>query len=154
MPATNVFTGVCQLLPPATKLGQGYIFTGVCDSVHRGGLPQCMLGYCPPRTRQAPPLPQRQSILGDTVNDRAVLECNLVQFTGGVSLVSCPFQGVGMCRGLGICRGMRWVCVGMGSVFTLLLTPSGSHHKYGQRFHFITFKTLNRSKVPFTKNGS
>ena len=23
-------------LPPATKLGQGYIFTGVCDSVHRG----------------------------------------------------------------------------------------------------------------------
>ena len=26
----------CQLLPPATKLGQGYVFTGVCDSVHRG----------------------------------------------------------------------------------------------------------------------
>ena len=24
-------------LPPATKLGQGNIFTGVCDSVHRGG---------------------------------------------------------------------------------------------------------------------
>ena len=24
------------LLPPATKLGQGYIFTGMCDSVHRG----------------------------------------------------------------------------------------------------------------------
>ena len=24
------------LLPPATKLGQGYIFTGVCDSVNRG----------------------------------------------------------------------------------------------------------------------
>ena len=24
-------------LPPATKLGQGYIFTGVCDSVNRGG---------------------------------------------------------------------------------------------------------------------
>ena len=24
------------LLPPATKLGQGYVFTGVCDSVHRG----------------------------------------------------------------------------------------------------------------------
>ena len=28
----------CQVsLPPATKLGQGYIFTGVCDSVHGGG---------------------------------------------------------------------------------------------------------------------
>ena len=24
-------------LPPATKLGQGYVFTGVCDSVHKGG---------------------------------------------------------------------------------------------------------------------
>ena len=23
-------------LPSATKFGQGYIFTGVCDSVHRG----------------------------------------------------------------------------------------------------------------------
>ena len=30
------------------KLGQGNIFTGVCESVHRGGLPQCMLGYPPP----------------------------------------------------------------------------------------------------------
>ena len=27
---------IFQLLPPATKLGQGYVFTGVCDSVHRG----------------------------------------------------------------------------------------------------------------------
>ena len=26
------------LLPPATKLGQGYVFTHVCDSVHRGVL--------------------------------------------------------------------------------------------------------------------
>ena len=24
-------------LPPATKLGQGYVFTRVCDSVHGGG---------------------------------------------------------------------------------------------------------------------
>ena len=31
-------TGLLQeLLPPATKLGQGYIFTGVGDSVDRGG---------------------------------------------------------------------------------------------------------------------
>ena len=29
--------GANILLPPATKLGQGYVFTGVCDSVHRGG---------------------------------------------------------------------------------------------------------------------
>ena len=50
-------TPFCQVsLPPATKLGQGYIFTGVCDSVHRGGLPQCILGYHPPD--QAPPWEQ------------------------------------------------------------------------------------------------
>ena len=28
---------VPSYLPPATKLGQGYVFTGVCDSVHGGG---------------------------------------------------------------------------------------------------------------------
>ena len=41
-------------LPAATKLGQGNVFTGVCDSVHRGGLPQCMLGYHTPQTRHPP----------------------------------------------------------------------------------------------------
>ena len=78
-----------QLLPPPTKLGQGYVFTGMCDSVHGGGV---CLSACwdttpqsrhppgadtPPRSRH-PPL---QSMLGDTVNARAVrilLECNLV----------------------------------------------------------------------------
>ena len=47
--------GKVMFLPPATKLGQGYIFTGVCDSVHRGGLPQCMLGYHPPPRQGRPP---------------------------------------------------------------------------------------------------
>ena len=89
-----------EFLPPATKLGQGYIFTGVCDSVHRGGLPQCMLGYHPlgadtppeqahpPRSRHPPRAgtppgsrhphpprpgtPQAQSMLGDMLNGRAV----------------------------------------------------------------------------------
>ena len=41
-------------LPSATKLGQGYVFICVCDSVHKGGgLPQCMLGY--PSTREQTP---------------------------------------------------------------------------------------------------
>ena len=56
-----------QLLPPARKLGQGYVFTGVCHSVNEGGcLPQCMLGYTPleqthpleqtpPQSRPSPP---------------------------------------------------------------------------------------------------
>ena len=43
------------LLRPATKLGQGYVFTGVCDSVNRRGcLPQCMLGYTPSWSRHPP----------------------------------------------------------------------------------------------------
>ena len=33
---------------PQRSCGQGHIFTPVCHSVHRGGLPQCMLGYQPP----------------------------------------------------------------------------------------------------------
>ena len=102
-------------LLPATKLGQGNVLTGICDSVNRGG------GFClsacwdttPPRSRRPPeadtpweqmppkrrpPLeadppeqtcptleqtPPAQSMLGDTVNARAVrilLECKLVQF--------------------------------------------------------------------------
>ena len=39
-----------SLLPPATKLGQGYIFTGVFDSVHGmggGGIPACITGGIP-----------------------------------------------------------------------------------------------------------
>ena len=38
------------LLPPATKFGQGYIFTGMCDSVHRGGvgIPACTEADPPP----------------------------------------------------------------------------------------------------------
>ena len=42
-----------SLLPPATKLAQGYIFTGICDSVHRGGVP----GQVHPPTRYTPPGP-------------------------------------------------------------------------------------------------
>ena len=34
--------------------GQGYVFTRVYDSVHRSGLPQCMLGYHP-LPEQTPP---------------------------------------------------------------------------------------------------
>ena len=41
-------------LPPATKLVQGYIFTGVCDSV-QGTLLQCMLGYHSPWQGRPPP---------------------------------------------------------------------------------------------------
>ena len=104
-------------LLPATKLGQGNVFTGICDSVNRGGsasvhagIPHPPQEQTPPRGRHPlgadapppksrPPLeadppeqtyptleqtpPPAQSMLGDTVNARAVrilLECKLVQF--------------------------------------------------------------------------
>ena len=50
------------LLPAATKLGQGNIFTSVCQEFcPQGGggcLPQCMLGYPPDQT---PPPPRDQA---------------------------------------------------------------------------------------------
>ena len=36
-----------KLLPPATKLGQGNVFTGVCDSVNRGGYPSMHCRWYP-----------------------------------------------------------------------------------------------------------
>ena len=38
-----------SLLPPAMMLGQGYVFTCVCDSVHKGGgaIPACIAGDIP-----------------------------------------------------------------------------------------------------------
>ena len=45
-------------LPPATKLGQSYIFTGVCDSVHRGAVTPPPDQVHPPGTRyNIPPGP-------------------------------------------------------------------------------------------------
>ena len=56
---TKVSGNITILLPAATKLGQGNIFTSVCQEFcPQGGgcLPQCMLGYPPPpRSRQHPP---------------------------------------------------------------------------------------------------
>ena len=91
----NELRRIFHLLPPATKLGHGYIFKRVCDSIHRGrGLLHCMLGYTtttppsrnrPPRDQAPPPradTPPVQCMLGDTGNKRAVsilLECNLVK---------------------------------------------------------------------------
>ena len=82
---------------PQRSCGQAYVFTRVCDSLHRGGLPQCMLGYHPregstppgkeaaPRERAHPPRkeahPPEGSTPRHTVNKRPVrilLECILV----------------------------------------------------------------------------
>ena len=65
------------LLPPATKLGQGYVFTRVCDSVHREGVSASVYAGIPPPPRTGtpltrhppgsdppPPIPSEQSMLG------------------------------------------------------------------------------------------
>ena len=92
------------LLPPATKLGQDYVFTRVCDSVHREGVSASVhAGIPPPWNRHPPdqappgsrpptPIPSEQSMLGDTVNERAVrilLECILVL------TLSLPYVNIG-----------------------------------------------------------
>ena len=100
---------------PQRSCGQGNILTPVCHSVHRGGvLPQCMLGYQPPRIRQTPPdqtpppLRTRQTPLDQTpprtrqtpppqhtVYERPVrilLECILVYYRNPSFPVPCPVQ--------------------------------------------------------------
>ena len=67
------------------------IFSQASMILFMGGLPQCMLGYHPPPD-QAGTSPPEQSILGDTVNERAVcilLECNLV-----ILMFSKKFQNI------------------------------------------------------------
>ena len=66
------------LLPAATKLGQGNIFTGVCLSTGggEGCLPQCMLGYTPldqaePPDQADPPGPSRPLRTRQTPPDQA-----------------------------------------------------------------------------------
>ena len=85
------------------SLGQGNMFTGV--SVHRGEYltrytPQAR--YSPPRSRHPPGVtpprsrhPPVQSMLGDTVNARAVrilLECNLVLYSTDPTLTPVYFH--------------------------------------------------------------
>ena len=82
----NILLLLLPLLPAATKLGQGNIFTSVClSTVGEGCLPQCMLGYLPseadPPGADTPPGPPPGSRLQHTVNERPVrilLECILV----------------------------------------------------------------------------
>ena len=93
---TKPFTSTFFLLPPANEVWGKVIFLHLFVILFTGGcLPQCMLGYhhppgpctpldhAPPQTMHPPDHahPLAQSMLGDTVNARAVrilLECNLV----------------------------------------------------------------------------
>ena len=82
-----IFREICTdllFLPPATKLGQGYVFTRVCDSRITG---VCLSNAGIPPSKETPLArrpswqgdPPPQCILGDMVNEQAVcilLECN------------------------------------------------------------------------------
>ena len=92
----NKKTYLCHLLPAATKLGQGNVFTGVCDSVNRGGVCLSACWDTPPEGgtspgRKHPPqeggtpweggTPPEGGTPRHTVNERPVrilLECILV----------------------------------------------------------------------------
>ena len=65
------------------SLGQGNIFAPVCHSVHRGGLPQCMLGYRQlPGTRGRYP-PGADTSLEQTPSPTAVHAGRYGQQAGG-----------------------------------------------------------------------
>ena len=80
------------LLPPAIVVCEGYVFTRVCHSVQGGFCLTACWDTTPqeqtsPQSRLPTPpgadTPPAQSMLGDTVNARAVrilLECKLVHF--------------------------------------------------------------------------
>ena len=77
------FTGFYR---PQRSCGQGYVFTRVCDSVHRGGVsgqpppPRSRENPLPPGPGRPPPPPPGRR-LQHTVNERPVrilLECILV----------------------------------------------------------------------------
>ena len=52
---------VYYLLTPATKLGQNYVYTRVCDSVHRGGSAPLHAGIHPRARGRHPPPGSRHS---------------------------------------------------------------------------------------------
>ena len=58
------------ILPPTMKLGQGYVLTGMCDSVHGGCLPQCMMGYHTPLGTGTPTPRSRHPPGADTLGSR------------------------------------------------------------------------------------
>ena len=60
---TEFLTHACENITFPQRSCEGYVFTPVCLST--GGLPQCLLGYHPPRADTPPwPLPRDQGPLG------------------------------------------------------------------------------------------
>ena len=100
-----------NLLPPATKLGQGNIFSSVCQEFcSQGGSAPLHAGIHPPHPAQCK--------LGDTGNKRAVrilLECILVGF--------CVCLGLYVSFGVGQCK--RTITMKHWLYFVKLIQPTG-----------------------------
>ena len=61
---TYLFPIRYSFLPPATKLEQGYVFTRVCDTVHRGGVSASVHAGIYPLGADTPPPPGADTALG------------------------------------------------------------------------------------------
>ena len=62
----NCTNCIRTFLPPTMKLGQGYVFTRVCDSVHRGGSASAHAGIHPPNQTTPGTRPSRPPIGPET----------------------------------------------------------------------------------------
>ena len=117
------------LLPLATKLGPGYIFTGVCDSVHKGGGGKCMVvagvWFCPGGAC---------IVVGGMCGCQGVCGCQWGM---------CGCQGVCMVAG-GMC-GCWGVCVWLWG--GACMVAGGMHGCQGAGMHGIRRDTVNERAV-------
>ena len=106
-----------QFLPPATKLRQGNIFTGVCHSVHMGG-----------EVNLCTSIHHRYHDQGVPVQGVSVPACITGHMTGGLSGGLCPGGEGSLSRGVsmqgGLCQG--GLCLGGISVRETLPTLYGN----------------------------
>ena len=65
--------GINRFLPAATKLGQGNVFTGVCDSVHRGGVCLSACWDTPPPPGADTPSQEQTPLGADTPQEQTPL---------------------------------------------------------------------------------
>ena len=128
-----MFLIIYLLLPSAMKLGQGYIFTGVCDSVHGGGMHGCQGGVH--RCRGA------CVVMGE-----------------GEWVHGCRGGGVHGCRGCawlwgGTCMvvGRGRACMGYDEIWSLSGRYASYWNVYLFWFHFFNLHSWTTSEIPNLK---
>ena len=112
----NSSTSKKLFLPPAKKLREGYVFTGVCDSVHGGSgvfsVPSCTTGHMTKGSLSGGVFVQGVSVKGDLCRGEVSVKGDLCRGEVSVQGDLCPgglcpggvsVQG-GLCPG-GLCPG-------------------------------------------------